>query len=198
MRCGGLRPPARNVAHRIARAVVRGARTALLDFASVEPSVRPVPSIDPATPSLAPAPLFRRFAALCYDLLLLGALLFCFTWAVLVLRGGRAIAPGTVWFELALVALAMLFFCGSWTHGGQTLGMRAWRIRLVRSDGRALGWPQAALRFWAAVIALLPLGLGLWWGALDPERRGWHDRLARTRVVRATPEPSAPAPSPRP
>jgi uncharacterized RDD family membrane protein YckC len=157
-----------------------------------------VESSDPASQSLESASLFRRLAAFCYDLLLLGALLFCFTWAVLALRGGRAIAPGTVWFELALVALAMLFFCGFWTHGGQTLGMQAWRIRLVCSDGRPLGWPRAAARFWAAALALLPLGLGLWWGLSDAERRGWHDRLTGTRVVRADERPSAPAPSRRP
>jgi uncharacterized RDD family membrane protein YckC len=160
----------------------------------------PVPKTSPGSPLLEPASLSKRFAALCYDLLLLGALIFCFTWALLVLRGGREIAPGTIWFELAIVALGMLFFCGFWTHGGQTLGMRAWRIRVVRADGGPLDWPRAALRFWAAVLALLPLGLGLWWGLLDAQRRGWHDRLANTRVVHTSPTsgPSAPAPSPRP
>ena len=152
-------------------------------------------STDPANRVLEPASLFRRFAAFSYDLLLLGALTFCFTWLVLALRGGRAIAPGTVWFELALVALAMLFFCAFWTRGGQTLGMQAWRIRVVCHDGRPLGWPRAALRFWAAVLALLPLGLGLWWGLSDPQRRGWHDRLTGTRVVRASGTASGPAPS---
>jgi uncharacterized RDD family membrane protein YckC len=79
----------------------------------------------------------------------------------------------------------MLFFCGFWSHGGQTVGMRAWRIRVVRDDGRPLGWPRAALRFGAGLLAALPAGLGLWWGILDDRRRGWHDRLTATRVVRS-------------
>jgi uncharacterized RDD family membrane protein YckC len=153
----------------------------------------------PASPLLVPASLLKRLAAFCYDLLLLGAVIFCYTWLLLLLRGGREIPPGTLWFEVTLVAIGTVFFCGFWTHGGQTLGMRAWRIRVVRADGGPIDWPRALLRLLAAIVAALPLGLGLWWGWLDAERRGWHDRLAGTRVVRAEPPAgaSAPAPSPR-
>lgn len=141
----------------------------------------------PPPPALEPASLAKRFAAFCYDLLLLCGVVFFFTLGVLALRGGREIPPGTVWFELALLAVTMLFFAWFWTHGGQTLGMRAWRIRVVRTDGRPLNWSRAALRFLAAVVAALPLGLGLWWGAFDAQRRGWHDRWTDTRVVRVPP-----------
>src|SRR5690606_34764813 len=118
-----------------------------------------------------------------YDLLLLAALVFCFTLLVLVARGGREIPPGTVWFELSLVAVAAVFFCSFWLHGGQTLGMRAWRIRVV-GDGVTLTWPRALARFGAAIVSALPLGLGLWWSVLDEKKRSWHDRWTRTRVVR--------------
>jgi uncharacterized RDD family membrane protein YckC len=141
----------------------------------------------PPTTKLEPASLARRFAALCYDLLLLAALLFCFTLLVLAARGGRAVEPGTVWFEVGLIAIAMLFYCGFWVHGGQTLGMRAWRIRVVTASGGPLGWGRSAARFWAGILAALPAGLGLWWSLVDAERRGWHDRLSGTRVVRAAP-----------
>ena len=67
------------------------------------------------------APLLRRLAALAYDALLLFALLFVFTLAAIVLRGGREIGPGTLWFEASLVAVALLFCAGFWTRGGQTL-----------------------------------------------------------------------------
>jgi uncharacterized RDD family membrane protein YckC len=119
-------------------------------------------------------------------LLLVTALVVCFTLVVLALRRGAAVPPGSWWFPLALVGLAMAFFCGFWAHGGQTVGMRAWRIRVVRADGSPLGWPRAAARFAAGVVATLPAGLGLWWGVLDPQKRGWHDYWTRTRVVRST------------
>lgn len=133
---------------------------------------------------MVPAPLWRRVAALCYDLLVIAALIVCFTLVVLAARLGEAVPAGSVWFEGCLLGIAMIFFCAFWTRGGQTLGMRAWRIRVVTADGGALDAPRAALRFAAGLVALLPAGLGFWWGALDRDRRGWHDRWTRTRVVR--------------
>lgn len=134
-----------------------------------------------------PAPLWRRLAAFCYDLLLVTALVFCFTLVVLAIRLGAAVPPGGWWFPASLVGVAMAYFCGFWVHGGQTVGMRAWRIRVVRDDGSALRWLRAAARFGAGLVAALPAGLGLWWSMLDASKRGWHDRWTRTRVVRAPP-----------
>jgi uncharacterized RDD family membrane protein YckC len=131
--------------------------------------------------------LWRRLAAFCYDLLLLTALVVCFTLIVLAARLGAAVPPGTWWFAVSLLAIAAAFFCGFWAHGGQTLGMRAWRIRVVRDDGGALTWLRAAARFGLAVVTTLPAGLGLWWSIFDSRKRALHDRWSGTRVVRAPP-----------
>lgn len=130
--------------------------------------------------------MWRRLAALGYDLLLLTALVVSFTQLVLAARLGRAVPPGTWWFSLCLLAVVTLFFSGFWAHGGQTLGMRAWRIRVVREDGSAVTWPRAAARFALGLVAAAPAGLGLWWSLLDEHKRGWHDRWTRTRVIRTT------------
>ena len=135
-------------------------------------------------PAAERAPLWRRFAALAYDTLLLTATLMCFTLLVLLIRQGESIPPGTWWFQSALAAIVTGFFAGFWTHGGQTLGMRAWRIRVVAADGGPVTWPRALLRFAAAWLSLLPAGLGFWWSLFDAENRCWHDLIARTRVIR--------------
>ena len=132
--------------------------------------------------------LARRLAAICYDWLLLIALLAVFTGLVLAARSGAAVAPATGWFQVALAAVGALFFAWFWTHGGQTLGMRAWRIRVVRDDGGPLTWRDAALRVLTATLAALPVGLGFAWGWIDADRRCWHDRLTRTHV-RHEPKP---------
>ena len=157
-----------------------------------------MPTPDPTTrPPFEPASLFRRCAAFIYDLLLLAGLLASFTLLAVLLHGG-AIAPGSLWFQLALLAIVTVFFCGFWAKGGQTLGMRAWGIRVVGQNGKPLSWRCAVLRFAAGALALLPLGLGLWWGIFDAQRRGWHDRLTNTRVVRVRPlAATSPAPPPR-
>src|SRR5262245_55644052 len=94
-----------------------------------------VPTDNTVPQSPEPAALLRRLAALAYDALLLFALLLVFTTLVLIVRGQRAIPPGTLWFDASLVAVALVFCAGFWTHGGQTLGMRAWRIRVVAANG---------------------------------------------------------------
>jgi uncharacterized RDD family membrane protein YckC len=115
---------------------------------------------------------------------LLAALAFFFTLAVLVVRMGRAVPAGSVWFEAALLGVAVAFFCGFWTHGGQTVGMRAWHIRVESADGTPLTLRHAALRFLAALVSVAAAGLGFWWCLVDRERRAWHDIWAKTRVVR--------------
>ncbi|MFL2547396.1 MAG: RDD family protein [Candidatus Rariloculaceae bacterium] len=130
------------------------------------------------------AGLVRRFAAILYDWLLLASLMFAATLLLILVRGGAEIAPASWWYNAFLIALSFLFFGWCWTHGGQTLGMRAWKIRVERYDGGPLDWPLAIRRYMASWILLLPPGLGFLWGWLDRDGLCWHDRLSSTRVVR--------------
>jgi uncharacterized RDD family membrane protein YckC len=140
--------------------------------------------IDPS--QARPPGLLRRLAALFYD----GVLLF----GVLLLAAGLVIVPymslvggnfpsQAWWFRAWLVMVIGGFFAYFWTHGGQTLGMRAWRLRLVRADGDTPGLRDALLRLVCALVALAPVGLGLWWVLIDSEGLAWHDRWSRTRLV---------------
>jgi len=150
-------------------------------------SLLPKATVDPAPEPDEPAPLTRRLAALAYDALLLFALLFVFTLLVILARRGREIGPGTLWFEGSLVGIALSFCAAFWTRGGQTLGMRAWRIRVIATDGGAVSWRRAIMRFFAGWLAALPAGLGYWWALVDERRRCWHDVLSGTRVVGVPP-----------
>jgi uncharacterized RDD family membrane protein YckC len=134
------------------------------------------------------AGLLRRLAALFYDALLITALLMCVTGLVLLLSGGRAVAAESPagWmlaYRILLVMVVFAYFGISWTRGGQTLGMLAWHIRVVRVDGARLRWRDAAARLLAAVLSWLPAGMGYLWLLVDRDRLTWHDRLSRTRVV---------------
>ena len=130
-----------------------------------------------------PAGLARRLAAILYDWLLLTGLLFVTTLLLVLLRGGTAISPASWWFNAILLSISFLFFGWFWTHGGQTLGMRAWKIRVERFNGDSLDWSDALRRYLAAWLLLLPPGLGFVWGWFDHDRLCWHDRLSATRVV---------------
>lgn len=134
------------------------------------------------------AGLLRRLAALFYDLLLLFGLWTLVSALMLLVSGGRLAEPDRpIWLVFALQALLALttlgFFAWFWTHGGQTLGMRAWRLRLVDQNGAAVTVRQALIRVAAACLALAPAGLGLWWVLIDPKHRAWHDRWSGTRLI---------------
>jgi len=132
---------------------------------------------------VVPAPLWRRLASAFYDALLLAAIWIVVAMADLYLRGAAGLTPSVHALRAELVLAALLFFGWSWTHGGQTLGMRAWRLRLRRVDGLPVNWPTALARFAYAWLAWLPLGAGVLWCAIDARRRAWHDALSGTEVV---------------
>lgn len=136
----------------------------------------------------APAALGFRLLAMLYDLLPLGALWFAIAALVLAARGGVPVTPNSpaALLEFALMlAVGFGYFGLSWRHGGQTLGMRAWRLRLVRLDGQPRpSWRDLARRYFAAGVSLAAFGLGYLWSLFDSERRTWHDLASGTAVVR--------------
>lgn len=94
-----------------------------------------------------PASPWRRLAAACYDGLLLVALWMVVLLASLFVHSLLGVARNDHANSLLLFLTGLSFFGWSWTHGGQTLGMRSWRLQLVRADGAAVRWPVAAVRY---------------------------------------------------
>jgi uncharacterized RDD family membrane protein YckC len=79
--------------------------------------------------------------------------------------------------QLLLVAVFAAYFLWCWLRGGQTLAMKAWRVRLVEVTPR-----KALLRFGLALL-LVPTGIAILWALFDRDRQFLHDRLAGTRLV---------------
>lgn len=119
-----------------------------------------------------------------YDSLILFALIFIATFLLMQILGGEIAASDRWILQVSALLVAYLYFGWFWTHGGQTVGMRAWRFRVVDNRYDALGWRLATLRFLFAMVSWLALGLGFLWAAWDPERRAWHDRWSQSRLVR--------------
>lgn len=130
-----------------------------------------------------PASLLRRFAAICYDSLLLLSVLF-FAALPLTILSGEAVHSGQLSFQLYLLAVCFFYFGWQWTHGGQTLGMKAWRLKIINeNDAAGITWTTSAVRFIAAMLSLLCAGLGFIWALFDRQQLAWHDRLSNTRIV---------------
>jgi uncharacterized RDD family membrane protein YckC len=135
------------------------------------------------TATLKPAGLLVRLLAMFYDsLLLLSALLIATALALMVTRG--TLSYHNPFFRTFLFLICFSFYAWFWLHGGQTLGMRAWRLRLQRFDGRAISIWQALLRFMVAIPSLAIGGLGLLWMLVDKDRLAVHDRISESTIVR--------------
>lgn len=158
----------------------------------------------PSLPPSAPPSVRRRLAALLYEAILLAGVVFfaglAFTLATP--RNGSA-SPNLLAAWIALVA--GVYFIGFWTHSGQTLPMKTWRLRIESADGGPLTARHALVRYllgwlwFLPPLALHPLAgcstsatlalTGAWgvaWAAaarLHPARQFPHDRIARTRIV---------------
>lgn len=147
-----------------------------------------------------PASLARRLAAATYDLILCLALLMAATALYKLAQMGwygearlRVLSEAGAldhdpWLSLLLTSLSFAFFARFWTHGGQTLGMQAWGIRVQNTDGSTISLGQAMLRFVLATLSWLCLGLGWWWMLFERRQRTWHDLGSRSHVVRIAQE----------
>jgi len=137
----------------------------------------------PATP----ASLWLRLLASIYDLLPLLGLWFFAGAIALGLSGGGLDAHRDlrkILTQALVLAFTAAYFVISLARGGQTIGMRAWRLRATRADGTRVDWPHALLRFGIALISCAALGIGFLWALFDPQRRKWHDIASGTVLVR--------------
>ena len=128
----------------------------------------------------------RRLASALYDLLLLTALLLVVTFPFLALFGDSTHGWRRHLLQLYVLVVAGIYFVGFWTHGGQTLAMKTWRIRVVRADGGTLTRARAVHRYLLSLLSSFALGLGFLWALVDRDRQFLHDRLAGTAIVDAS------------
>lgn len=135
------------------------------------------------TESFAPAGLLKRLAAMFYDSLLLLGVWFIASAVALAGNHGEPLRGLHPLFTLYLLAVTICFFGWFWRHGGQTLGMRAWKLRLENELPGNITWLQVVLRCLAAIPSLALGGLGYWWMLWSPDKHTWHDRFSHTRMV---------------
>ena len=148
----------------------------------------------------------RRIFALVYDTLLILAAIFVAFQPIPLLEGVIQEFPLTqALTSIYLMAIWFFFLGWFWTHGGQTVGMKAWRMKLLREDGAEITWIDAIYRFvlsnGAFILILMLAGLELisarlalilggtifgfsfLWAVIDRRGRAGHDALSRTQLI---------------
>jgi len=124
--------------------------------------------------------LSRCTASLLYDGLLLIAILLFATLFFVILFGDATESPRRYFLQMYLWLVAAVYFVWSWLHGGQTLAMQTWHIRVTNQAGKNLNKRQAINRY---ILATLFFGVSFLWALLDSEGLYLHDRLAGSRLI---------------
>ena len=155
--------------------------------------------------------IFKRLLATFYDAFLLLATMFIATALTMPFTKGEIGAGNNIYMSLYLLIVIYIFYGWFWTHGGQTLGMRAWNQRLVQFDGTTLTWQQTFIRLLTGLPSwlLLIIGTLLWlvpekiniaesligipnwmfaltgiiWVLLENRSHTWRDNLSGTHVI---------------
>jgi uncharacterized RDD family membrane protein YckC len=123
----------------------------------------------------------RRLASMVYEAVLLFAVGFFAAWLFFFASGGRDATAGATrhLLQLFIGLVFAAYFLWSWLRGGQTLAMKAWRIRLVEVT------PVRALMRFTLAVLLVPTLVSIVWSLFDRDRQFLHDRLAGTRLTNA-------------
>ena len=143
-------------------------------------------------------------------------------WLYSTLTQMRDARIGVTGLQLFLLAVLAIYFTWFWSHGGQTVAMRAWHVRLVDTAGRPVSQLRALARFALAWLWFAPALAAAHFGGLHgpaifgvllagvagyaalarlhPQRQFWHDAVCSTRLITWRPKPTGakvkPAPSP--
>ncbi|MEE4302402.1 MAG: RDD family protein [Pseudomonadales bacterium] len=155
----------------------------------------------PIPPDLAAelpsAGFLRRLGAMVYDGLLVIAMALTTAGIVNIFAPRPVIPEGAATVSLegmqtvsgpllgSLIFLqTFAFFAFFWMVHGRTLGMQAWRLRVIDASGHRITATQALKRFIAALPSLLFFGIGYFWQFVDRSALTWPDRASGSRVVR--------------
>jgi len=139
------------------------------------------------------AGFLRRIGAILYDILLLAAVIMVATAIALLAVALIAATPfysipaeadhasvlnGNPWYFLWMVSVILWFYVWFWVRGGQTLGMRTWRMRIQNSDGTPITPKQGFIRCFFSF-----LGLGNFLVIVRKDNLALQDLIAGCEVV---------------
>ena len=94
-------------------------------------------------------------------------------------------AFGVGYVAASLIGLPVSIAYFTYLFGnGQTLGMKAMKIKLCGTDGTyPIGYGKGFLRWIGMIISGLVIYIGFLWILIDKDKQGWHDKIAGTYVV---------------
>ncbi len=161
----------------------------------------------PASPLVLQAPgLWRRMACFTYEGVLLFGVVMIAAYLFATLTQQHNALMGRHGLQAFLFLVIGIYFVWFWSHGGQTVAMKAWHIRVVDSAGKPISQARALLRYLVSYLWFMPALFWLWMSGLSgagtsfgilftgvaayaaltrlhPQRQFFHDVLCGTRLI---------------
>lgn len=129
-----------------------------------------------------PAPVWRRLFAALYDILICICLVLLAGLLYLALMQGHAESLKSPAYMIYQLSILSGYFILSWHFGGQTLGMRPWRLHLLNNEGHYLSWKASIWRYLIQMLTLTGCGIVFLTTFTDRNKRALHDILSRSRI----------------
>ncbi len=133
------------------------------------------------------ARLPRVLGSVFYDTLIVFTIIFIAAqWFPLVPEHLHTQIGVKLFKQIYVLGICFLYFAYSWRRGGQTIGMKAWRLKIMQSDelGTKISWRQCAIRYLVAIGSWIALGgLGFLWILFSKQHRSWHDLASKTHLI---------------
>jgi uncharacterized RDD family membrane protein YckC len=173
-------------------------------------SLQSPPCLTPlATPSLR-----RRMACFVYEGVMLFGVVMGAGLIYGLLAGQHNALAGRHGLQAVLFLVLGAYFTWFWSHGGQTVAMKTWQVRLTGADGGPASVARCFVRYLHAWLWFLPALVALWLRGLPgpltvaavmvlgvlgyaglallrPDRQFMHDVLCGTRLVTSRAAPRA-------
>jgi uncharacterized RDD family membrane protein YckC len=129
------------------------------------------------------ARLPRILAAIIYDIIIVFAIIFLAAqWFPYIPESLQSTLPVRLFKQVYMLSIGFIYFAYSWRRGGQTIGMKSWRIKLTQEKDQSpvISLQQCAIRYCVAIISWLTVGLGFLWIVLSKQHKSWHDHASST------------------
>ena len=139
--------------------------------------------ISPKTIKTITPRFWRRIICMIYEFLLLVSVLFISGFIFHLIYHDTESPYFRPIFQFYLLSIAGIYLIWFWTHGGQTLAMQTWKLRIVSSNGESVNKWQAIARYFLAITSISIFGRGLFWAFFDREGQFLYDRLAGTKII---------------
>jgi uncharacterized RDD family membrane protein YckC len=133
---------------------------------------------------MSKTPVWKHFAAFIYDVFPIAGILLVTSMVVLLAREGTEVERYSIWFSVLLISEVSFYYIYSWKIGGQTLGMRAWKIKIIPNNTHQtqITWAQSIARFLIGTLSTLLIGLGLFWKTFSTKKKSWMDSISRSET----------------